>query len=160
MTLLRWSKTANEYYLMHNESVNADRCRVLLKDNSYHVSYPLENKSVKYGRIVYSSTQLIYPNIITYGSTLQNSFRNYSVRVKGVTDAKIKGWLKLAVAINPFTVDCLVPLTPIRIPQLTMGLSGGKEYSLAVYSRTDTNMYSKKFRMHSIHLGYMNVEDI
>lgn len=33
--------------------------------------HPLENKSVKYGRIVYSSTQLIYPNIITYDSTLQ-----------------------------------------------------------------------------------------
>lgn len=126
MTLFRWNKIANEYYLMHNESINAEKCCVLIKDNSYHVSYALENKSVKYGRIVYSSTQLIYPNIITYDSTLQNSFRNYSVRVKGVTDLKIKEWLKLAVAINPFTADCLVSLTPHKSITFNKGTVRGK----------------------------------
>lgn len=159
MTLFRWNKIANEYYLMYKGAINGVQPFVVPRGGTFHFSYDLESKYPNHGRIVFPSTQLIYPNVGTYDTLLLNSPRNYSLRIISISDLKIKEWVKLAIPYSPLEAERIIPLTPIRVLLLARALSGEKEYSLTLYSHTDDNrISSKKFKIHSTHLGYMKVE--
>lgn len=159
MTLFRWNKIANEYYMMHKAAITGVEPFIVVKNNTFHVSYDLENKYPSHGRIVFPSTQLIYPNVSTYDTLLLDSPYNYSLCIVSISNLKIKEWVKLANPYTPFDVEHIIPLTPIRVPLLTRALSGKKEYSLTLYSHTEDNrICSKKFKLHSTHLGYMEVK--